>query len=210
MNESGHRYFMINKPFNMVSQFVSPDDVNLLGKIDFDFPEGTHAIGRLDSQSEGLLILTTNKKVTRLLFESGIPHKRKYLVLVKEVVSPDALLLLQTGIPIRIKGDVEYITTPCDVEIVSPPQGLFAGAFEFDARRPHTWLTITLTEGKYHQVRKMVSAARHRCQRLIRLSIEDLQLGNLQPGCVHELEEDDFFTKLNLDKTSLSPVYDEA
>jgi len=204
MNKSGHRYFIVNKPFDMVSQFVSPDDVNLLGKIDFDFPEGTHAIGRLDSQSEGMLLLTTNKKITRLLFESSTPHKRKYLVLVKHVVSPETLLLLQTGITIRIKGDVDYITTPCEVEIVQQPDGLFRGAFEFDGRRPHTWLTITLTEGKYHQVRKMVAAAHHRCQRLIRLSIEDLQLGNLQPGCVKEMEEDDFFTQLNLDKTSLS------
>ena len=59
---SNHRYFIINKPYNMVSQFVSPDDVQLLHQIDFDFPEGTHAIGRLDKNSEGLLLLTTNKK----------------------------------------------------------------------------------------------------------------------------------------------------
>ena len=63
-----NRYFILNKPFNMVSQFVSTHDVQLLGNLDFDFPPGTHAIGRLDNDSEGLLILTTNKKVTRLLF----------------------------------------------------------------------------------------------------------------------------------------------
>ena len=62
------RYFIINKPFNMVSQFVSTHDVRLLGHLDFDFPEGTHAVGRLDNNSEGLLILTTNKKVTGFCF----------------------------------------------------------------------------------------------------------------------------------------------
>ncbi|WP_261387849.1 hypothetical protein [Chitinophaga pinensis] len=62
----------------MVSQFISPDKVRLLGDLDFDFPEGTHAVGRLDNNSEGLLLLTTNKKVTRLLFESEQPHKRAY------------------------------------------------------------------------------------------------------------------------------------
>ena len=60
----------------MVSQFVSTDEVRLLGDLDFEFPEGTHAIGRLDSASEGLLILTTDKRVTRLLFSGEKPHKR--------------------------------------------------------------------------------------------------------------------------------------
>ena len=87
MEEKGHRYFIVNKPCDMVSQFVSSHEVNLLGNLDFIFPEGTHAIGRLDNHSEGLLILTTNKKVTRLLFQGETAHKRTYLVQVKNVVS---------------------------------------------------------------------------------------------------------------------------
>ena len=62
-----HRYFIVNKPYNIVSQFVSSHRVGLLGDLAFDFPEGTHAIGRLDNNSEGLLLLTTNKKITKLL-----------------------------------------------------------------------------------------------------------------------------------------------
>ena len=80
---NAHRYFLVNKPYNMVSQFVSSHDVRLLGDLNFDFPEGTHAIGRLDQNSEGLLLLTTNKKITKLLFQGPIPHKRTYLVQVK-------------------------------------------------------------------------------------------------------------------------------
>ena len=76
MTTNPNRYFIINKPYKMVSQFISPDNVNLLGAIDYDFPEGIHAIGRLDNNSEGLLILTTNKRVTALLFQSEKPHKR--------------------------------------------------------------------------------------------------------------------------------------
>jgi 23S rRNA pseudouridine2457 synthase len=193
-----HRYFNINKPYNMVSQFVSPDDVRLLGAIDFDFPEGTHAIGRLDNHSEGLLILTTNKKVTRLLFESKVPHKRTYLVQVKDIVSAEALQRLRTGVTIRIKGDVDYTTPPCEVNIVPKPANFYNGAFEYREDIPHTWLTITLTEGKFHQVRKMVFAVRHRCQRLIRTSIEDMLLGDLQPGCVREIEENEFFEQLKI------------
>src|ERR1035437_1345680 len=106
--QTQNRYFIINKPYNMVSQFVSPDKVGLLGEIDFEFPEGIHAIGRLDNHSEGLLILTTNKKVTRLLFESKIPHKRTYLVQVKNVVTEQTVQQLRAGISIQVKGGGNY------------------------------------------------------------------------------------------------------
>src|SRR4051812_4362465 len=101
-----HRYFALYKPFDMVSQFVSTHKVNLLGDIDFDFPEHTHAIGRLDNHSEGLLLLTTNKKVTKLLFQGEVPHERTYLVKVKNVVSDETLRKLNNGVSIRIEGGV--------------------------------------------------------------------------------------------------------
>jgi 23S rRNA pseudouridine2457 synthase len=182
----------------MVSQFVSTHNVGLLGDLTYDFPEGTHAIGRLDNNSEGLLILTTNKKVTKLLFSSVIAHKRTYLVQVKKEVSPESLQTLQTGVSIFVKGAVDYTTTACDVEIVTKPDNLFELPEKKIIYGQHTWLLITLTEGKFHQVRKMVDAVGHRCIRLIRVSIEDLLLGDLQPGCVQELEEEDFFRKLKI------------
>ncbi|MEN9327055.1 MAG: hypothetical protein RI943_1495, partial [Bacteroidota bacterium] len=83
------RYFIIYKPVNMVSQFISTHQVKLLGDLNFDFPEGTHAIGRLDQHSEGLLLLTTNKKITKLLFQGTKPHTRTYLVQVKNKVSKE-------------------------------------------------------------------------------------------------------------------------
>jgi 23S rRNA pseudouridine2457 synthase len=83
MSELKKRYFMLHKPTNMVSQFIGTERVRLLKDLDFNFPEDTHAIGRLDSDSEGLLLLTTNKKVTKLLFKSKVPHKRTYLVKVQ-------------------------------------------------------------------------------------------------------------------------------
>lgn len=198
MSENPNRYFIINKPYKMVSQFISPDKVNLLGDLAFDFPEGTHAIGRLDNNSEGLLILTTNKKVTALLFQSEVPHTRKYLVQVEKHVGPEALHQLRTGISIRIKGGGYYTTTPCQVEIVEKPIDLPKRGHEYRDDLPHTWLTIELTEGKYHQIRKMVSSVHHHCKRLIRVSIEDLELGNLAPGEVKEIEETTFFSKLHI------------
>jgi 23S rRNA pseudouridine2457 synthase len=182
----------------MVSQFVSPDDVQLLHQIDFDFPEGTHAIGRLDKNSEGLLLLTTNKKVTKLLFESKIPHKRTYLVQVLHQVKEESLQKIRNGIPIHIKGNQYWTTTPCEVEIVDKPLDLFSKHLEIESFIPHTWLQITLTEGKFHQVRKMVRAIGHKCKRLIRLSIEDLMLGDLQPNKAKELNEKHFFELLKI------------
>lgn len=194
---SEHRYFILHKPVNMVSQFVSPDDVRLLKDLDYEFPEHTHAIGRLDSHSEGLLLLTTNKKVTNLLFLGEEPHKRAYLVLVGYEVSQETLHLLRTGIPIRIKGNVDYVTSPCEVDIVERPAWLPKDQSEAQ-QVPHTWLRIVLTEGKYHQVRKMVRTAGHRCKRLVRVSIEDLELGDLKPGEVREVDEHVFFDKLKI------------
>ena len=194
-----HRYFIVNKPFNMVSQFVSTDEVPLLTAIDFNFPEGTHAIGRLDAHSEGLLILTTNKKVTRLLFQGEVPHKRTYLVQVLQQMSQESLQKIRDGVSIRIKGNVDWTTTPCEAEIVEKPADLFLVENALQDFIPHTWLTISLTEGKFHQVRKMVLALRHKCRRLIRMSIEDIHLEDLQPGCVREMNEVDFFKKLKID-----------
>ena len=196
--EVGYRYFMINKPYRMVSQFVSSHRVGLLGNLDFDFPEGTHAIGRLDNHSEGLLLLTTDKRITKLLFESGIPHTRAYLVQVKHVVTPETLEQLRNGVSIRVKGGGDYITTPCDVEIIEDPESYFNNSKRLAVYPPFTWLLLKLTEGKFHQVRKMVAAVNHQCKRLIRVSIEDLHLGDLPPGGVKEVSEKEFFELLKI------------
>ncbi|MEO6252148.1 MAG: pseudouridine synthase [Ferruginibacter sp.] len=192
------RYFIINKPFDMVSQFVSTHDVKLLGDLDFDFPSGTHAVGRLDNHSEGLLILTTNKKITRLLFLGEVPHKRRYLVQVNNIVSAENLKRLQTGVEIRIKTGVTYTTTACQVNIITEPGKLYDLGDRLTAYEPYTWLLISITEGKFHQVRKMIAAIRHKCKRLIRISIEDLELDGLKAGGVRELEEAVFFEKLKI------------
>lgn len=182
----------------MVSQFISTHEVRLLGHLDFDFPEGTHAVGRLDNHSEGLLILTTNKKLTRLLFLSETPHKRTYLVQVNNLMSEENINRLRNGVNIRIKTGVYYTTPPCDVQLVSDPGALCPLEERLTAWPPFTWLSISLTEGKFHQVRKMIAATGHKTKRLVRTSIEDLHLDGLQSGQVRELEEEDIFRKLRI------------
>jgi 23S rRNA pseudouridine2457 synthase len=198
-SEAQHKYYIVNKPYAMLSQFIGINQPNrLLTELDFMFPEGIHAIGRLDHLSEGLLILTTNKKITKLLFESKKPHVRKYLIQVANVVTNETLAKIRTGVTIFIRGSVDYITKPCEVEIVDGSQYSFSNGFFPHENAQHTWLLISLTEGKFHQVRKMAFALGHRCKRLIRLSIEDLHLNNLAPGEVLELSEPDFFDKLKI------------
>ena len=184
----------------MVSQFKSPDPVRLLSDLNFNFPPGTHAIGRLDNHSEGLLILTTNKKVTRLLFQGDVPHARTYLLQVHGRVEEGTLETLAAGVDIKIKAGVVYRTAPCKVQIIAEPDYKYEPPELSSPFPPFTWLSITLTEGKYHQVRKMVSKLHHKCQRLIRTSIENLHLGDLPPGGIKEIEEESFFNKLNIAK----------
>ena len=192
------RYFLLNKPMNMVSQFVSTHQVQLLSDIDFNFPEGTHAIGRLDQMSEGLLLLTTNKKVTKLLFKGHRPHTITYLIQVKNKVSKATIEQLQNGVDISASNGSIYTTTPCKVDLIEPPTNLWENGIVLHENQQSDWLRIELTEGKFHQVRKMVAAMHHRCIRLVRWSIEDLNVESILPGHVQEVPEDYFFKALNL------------
>lgn len=192
------RYFLLNKPMNMVSQFVSTHHVQLLSDIDFKFPEGTHAIGRLDQMSEGLLLLTTNKKVTKLLFQGLRPHTRTYLVQVKNKVSQATIKTLQNGVVISAPNGSTYTTAPCKVDIIEPPKNLWDNGIVLHENQQSDWLKIQLTEGKFHQVRKMVASMHHRCIRLVRWSIEDIIVDSILPGQVQEVPEEYFFKALNL------------
>ena len=195
---NAHRYFLLNKPMNMVSQFVSTHQVQLLSNINFDFPEGTHAIGRLDQMSEGLLLLTTNKKVTKLLFQGTRPHVRTYLVQVKNIVHQDTLKQLQNGVKISASNGSSYTTTPCKVDLIESPINLWENGIVLHKNQQSDWLRIELTEGKYHQVRKMVATMHHRCIRLVRWSIEEITVESIAPGEVQEVTEEYFFKALNL------------
>lgn len=183
----------------MVSQFVSKDDVPLLGNLGFSFPEGTHAIGRLDKDSEGLLLLTTDKAVTRLVFLGEKPHRRTYLVMVQNEMSELTFSKLEDGVNIKIKNGENYLAKPDQLERIKNAVSLYPWATDAREAYPHTWLQITLTEGKYRQVRKMVLAVKHRCLRLIRLQMESLTIEGLAPGEVKELTKTTFYELAGID-----------
>ena len=183
----------------MVSQFVSSHQVPLLGNIDFPFPIGTHAIGRLDKDSEGLLLLTTDKKITQLIFSGKKPHKRTYLVMVQHEMTEEDFNRFSKGVKIKIKNGEEYVALPDQLLRVSDPVSLYPWADDRREIYPHTWLLITLTQGKYRQVRKMTLAMRHRCLRLIRLSIEDITIEGIPPGTVKEMNKETFYRLAGLE-----------
>jgi 23S rRNA pseudouridine2457 synthase len=194
-----HRYFLLNKPINMLSQFIGAKGKNCLANIDFDFPEGTYALGRLDKDSAGLLLLTTNPAIVKLLFHKTKKHKRTYIAQVANVVTEQTIEQLQNGMQIIIKGNEYWQTSPCEVRIIEEPLHLPQAKNLLSEFIPYSWLSITLTEGKYHQVRKMTRAVGHICKQLIRTQIAEIELGNLLVSEVKEIIEKDFFAKLGLE-----------
>jgi 23S rRNA pseudouridine2457 synthase len=193
------RYFLVNKPYDVLSQFVSTHPQRLLGDLGFAFPEGTHAIGRLDLHSEGLLILTTDSRITRLLFQGPKAHERTYLVQVKGIVKPETVEQLRTGISFISHGGQPYISAPCDVSVIPEPELAFPSPYIYNDHATYSWLRMSLTEGKFHQVRKMVRAVRHNCVRLVRTSIAGLHLGDMTAGEVREISQEAFFTALGME-----------
>lgn len=192
-----HHYFAIYKPYKMLSQFAAVKKKRTLADLDFEFPEGTHALGRLDDNSEGLLLLTTDKSITAKLMHPAKKHERIYWVQVHGGVQPDAITQLENGISIILEGQ-QYRTLPCKVKVIETPQNLPARAHPVGTHFATTWLEMRLYEGKFHQIRKMTAAAGHQTMRLIRVALEDLSLQEFIPGAVYEYSEKDFHKLLRI------------
>jgi 23S rRNA pseudouridine2457 synthase len=117
---------------------------------------------------------------------------------VKRLVTEECAQALRSGVTIRVKGGGDYVTAPCEVSILEQPQIFERQGGKGKIYGPFSWLQITLTEGKFRQIRKMVDAVGHQCIRLVRIAIENLQLEDLPPGEVKEILEEDFFRLLKI------------
>lgn len=181
-----HRHFIIHKPFGYLSQFLCEHKKKkLLGEL-FDFPQETMAIGRLDEDSEGLLFLTTDGKVSEEIRSAKI--EKEYYAQVDGIVTENALAKLQNGVEIGFEG-IKYQTLPCKVFALEsapdfPPR---TRKIRDDRHGPTSWISITLSEGKNRQVRKMTAAAGLPTLRLVRVRIGTTHLGNLKAGEVVEV-----------------------
>ncbi len=179
------RHFKIHKPFGYLSQFVGEKDrQKKLGEL-FPFPEGTMAIGRLDQDSEGLLLLTTEGKESEWIRRKDI--EKEYWVQLDGAVTENALEQLRNGVEIGIR-DQKYQTLPCKVERLPavPDFGPRSKKIRDERHGPTSWISVTLTEGKFRQVRKMTAAAGFPTLRLVRVRIGPFLLGAMKAGDVEE------------------------
>ncbi len=186
-----HHHYLLNKPHSHLSQFTNQHTTRrnkkMLGRL-HDFAPGTMSIGRLDENSEGLLLLTTDGKVSAAI--NGKKVEKEYYAQVLGEVTPAAIEQLNAGVEIGFNGQ-RYQTLPCTSRLLDPrPE------FSFPPRRVHhpshgptSWVSVTLREGKYRQVRKMCAAVGHPVIRLIRVRIGKITLGDLGAGEVIEVAE---------------------
>ena len=190
---SSHRHFILYKPYGYLSQFITNQkkrkNQRLLGEF-FDFPAGTMSIGRLDKDSEGLLLLTTDGKLSAYVTSRKVD--KEYYVQVDGKITEEAIDQLRSGVLIGIRGE-KYKTLPCiAVHLHNPPELSQRAKKIRDPRHgPTSWLSITITEGKFRQVRKMTAAVGYPTLRLVRMRIGNILLGDLQPGEVIEVESFD-------------------
>jgi len=182
-----HHHFILYKPYGYLSQFVGEGKKKKrLGEL-YPFPAGVMSIGRLDEKSEGLLLLTTDGKLSNYISGAGI--EKEYYVQVDGIMSKEALEKLQQGVEINVEG-VKYLTKPCKASILEPLPELPSRSRKIrdDRHGPTSWITITLTEGKFRQIRKMTSAVGFPTLRLIRMRVGNINLNGLQAGQVMEVD----------------------
>ncbi|UKM66113.1 pseudouridine synthase [Flavobacteriaceae bacterium GSB9] len=190
MPETEHRHFLIFKPFRVLSQFKSnsskQQSKRFLGEF-YDFPEGTMAVGRLDETSEGLLLLTTDGKTSAVINSKKV--EKEYYAQVDGDILEEAVEQLKVGVQISINGKT-YTTKPCDAfKLEDTPNFPERGKKIRDARHgPTSWVSITLTEGKFRQVRKMTAAVGFPTLRLVRVRISGFRIGTMQAGEVVEVK----------------------
>jgi 23S rRNA pseudouridine2457 synthase len=183
-----HKHFLIHKPYGYLSQFIYElkRKKKLLGEL-HDFPEGTMAIGRLDEDSEGLLLLTTDGQMSELVRSKKVT--KEYYAQVDGVITDEAIEKLKNGVEIGFDG-IKYITNPCQAFKIETPDFQPRSKKIRDERHgPTSWVSITLNEGKFRQVRKMTSAVGFPTLRLVRVRVGNVHLNDLKSGEVKEVSE---------------------
>jgi 23S rRNA pseudouridine2457 synthase len=190
------RYFIVYKPYLVLSQFTSEGDKKSLADV-FDLPIDVYPVGRLDYDSEGLLILTNDTQLNHRLLNPKYKHEREYWVQVEGAIKQEALQRLEAGIVISIDGR-QHETLPCNAVAfgVDPIVSERNPPIRFRKNIPVSWIRLTLTEGKNRQVRRMTAKVGFPTLRLIRYRIENITLQGMKPGHIREVTKLEIYNDL--------------
>lgn len=189
---------MIYKPYQVLSQFT-PENGKACLKDFFEVPTDVYPVGRLDYDSEGLLLLTNDKSLNNRLLHPRFAHEREYRIQVEGLISNEALLQLSSGMTIRIDGK-PYLTKPGKASrlpehIAIPDRN---PPIRFRQNIPTSWIKLVISEGKNRQVRRMSAAAGFPTLRLIRFRIAGLTLDAMLPGDMIDMIQNEVYGKLGL------------
>lgn len=191
-----YRYFIIYKPYQVVSQFTSEEGKKTL-KDCFDVPTDVYPVGRLDYDSEGLLILTNDTSLNHRLLHPQFAHEREYWVQVEGAITQKALHDLQSGVTITVNGKkhraratrATVFNQPPSIPERNPP-------IRYRKEIPTSWIQLVLTEGKNRQVRKMTAQTGFPTLRLIRYRIAGIDLEGMLPGDLRMMDRNEVYTAL--------------
>lgn len=193
----GCQYFIIHKPFKVLSQFSDEAGNPGLRSAFPDLPKGIYPVGRLDLDSEGLLLLTDDKGLNHRLLNPKFEHWRTYWVEVDGDVKKETLQKLEKGMEITVNGKT-HRTKPAKVSVIQVEIPEREPPVNYKKHPLRSWLQISLSEGKNRQVRKMTAKAGHPTLRLLRVAIEDVRLGDLPAGSFIQLSKSSIYKKLHL------------
>jgi len=190
MPSSRRHYLLLWKPYGFLSQFTAEGSFQGLKSLG-QFPSDVYAAGRLDAESEGLLLLTNDNRLKHFLMEPTAGHPRTYLVQVERIPTDDSLEKLRQGVVIEGTRTKPAEVRRLDHEPHIPPRPV---PIRFRKNVPTVWLEIILREGRNRQIRKMTAAVGHPTLRLVRTAIGGLKMGNLKSGEWRMLDEKEIVT----------------
>ena len=180
------KYFALHKPYGYLCQFTGDEGDKLLGDL-YDFPKDVYSIGRLDKDSEGLLLLTNDNDYKTRLLDPKSNKPKTYLVQVEGEINTDAIEKLKAGSIIISHKGIKHQVSKAECTIITTPSiDEREPSIRYRANIPTSWIKLTITEGKNRQVRKMTAAVGFPTLRLIRVSFDNIQLDSLKSGEVRE------------------------